>query len=186
MIDETKLVKGIRLFFEGLGLGAELADQHFRDTPKRVAKAWKEHFGAGYELDPKKYLNVEFSDDYDQMVVVKDIPFMSHCAHHIVPFCGVAKIGYLPDEKRITGLSKLARVLNGYAQRLQIQEQLTRQVASAIQEVLRPKGVGVVLEAEHFCMTRRGVKAPGSMTITSCLLGSFRDEPETRAEFLNM
>ena len=183
MINEQKLVQGVSLFLEGLGVN--LTDQHFKETPRRVAKAWKECFGAGYEIDPRKHLNVAFSDSYDQMIIIKDIPFTSHCGHHIVPFCGHAKIGYLPNDHRITGLSKLARVLQGYAQRLQIQEQLTRQVAEAIDSVLKPKGVGVVLEAEHFCMTRRGARATGSMTVTSCLLGQFRNEPETRAEFLN-
>lgn len=182
-IDQAKLRKATKLFLEGLGV--DLENQHFVGTPGRVARAWKEYFGAGYEVDPKELINVEFSDDYDQMIVVKDIPFMSHCAHHVVPFCGRAKIGYLPRDGKITGLSKLARVLYGYAQRLQIQEQLTRQVAQALQDTLNPKGVGVVLSAEHMCMTHRGVQAPGSVTVTSCLFGSFREEAETREEFLN-
>lgn len=182
MIDKIKIEKGIVLFLKGLGLNVK--DQHLRSTPRRVAKAWAEYFGAGYDSDPSTYLNVEFSDSYDQMVVVKDIPLISHCAHHIVPFVGTAKIGYLPANGRITGLSKLARVLQGYAARLQIQEQLTRQVAQALQDVLKPKGCGVIIEAEHFCMSRRGARATGSTTVTSYLLGSFRDEPETRAEFL--
>jgi GTP cyclohydrolase I len=182
MIDKQKIEKGVELFLKGLGI--DTTDQHFKGTPGRVAKAWAEYFGAGYDIDPKKYLNVEFSDDFDQMILVKDIPLISHCAHHMVPFCGTAKVGYLPANKRITGLSKLARVVQGYAARLQIQEQLTRQIAQALHDVLKPKGCGVVIEAEHFCMSRRGVRATGSKTVTSYLMGSFRDEPETRAEFL--
>ena len=182
-VDTAKLETATRLFLEGLGENPE--DQHFLNTPKRVAKAWRDYFGKGYAEDPKKELNVTFSDDYDQMIVIDDIPFISHCAHHLVPFVGIAKIGYLPNKGKITGLSKLARVVQGYAARLQIQEQLSRQVAMAIQEVLEPKGVGVVLKAEHFCMSRRGAMATGAMTTTSYMLGQFRDEPETRHEFLN-
>lgn len=182
MVDQKKLEAATSLFLEGLGVNSE--DQHFKGTPKRVARAWKEYFGAGYEIDPKEYLVTEFSDDFDQMIVVSDIPLISHCAHHLVPFCGTAKVGYLPAERRITGLSKLARVVQGYSARLQIQEQLTRQIAQAIWDVLKPKGCGVVIKAEHFCMNRRGARAVGSVTTTSYLLGSFRNEPETRAEFL--
>ena len=181
--DEKKMEEGMRIFLEGMGVDTN--DQHIKNTPSRVMRAWRDSFGAGYQTTPDDVLNVEFADDYDQMIVVKDIPFMSFCAHHVVPFTGTAKIGYIPSDGRITGLSKLARVLYCFAQRLQIQERLTRQVADAIQEKLNPKAVGVVLSAEHMCMTRRGVQAPGSMTVTSCLLGNFRDEPETRAEFLN-
>ena len=182
MVNQEKIEQGIAMFLEGLG--EDITDQHFKDTPKRVAKAWKEYFGMGYDIDPKEYLKVEFSDCYDQMIVVKDIPLISHCAHHLVSFIGPAKVAYLPSDGRITGLSKLARVVQGYASRLQIQERLTRQIAMAIEDVLKPKGCGVVIEAEHFCMSRRGVRATGSKTITSYLLGSFRNEPETRAEFL--
>ena len=181
--NEEKMRQGITLFLEGMGV--DLNNQHLKNTPARVQRAWTEHFAAGYQQDVDEILKVEFSDDYDQMIVVKNIPFMSFCAHHLVSFTGVAKIGYIPSERRITGLSKLARVLYCYAQRLQIQEQLTRQVANAIEAKLQPKAVGVVIEAEHMCMTRRGAKAPGSITTTSYLLGQFRDEPEARAEFLN-
>lgn len=185
MIDQKKLEESTKLFLEGLGL--DPTDQHLVDTPKRVARAWKEAYGAGYEIDPKQYLTTEFSDNFDQMIVVKQIPVFSHCIHHIVSFSGVAKIGYIPNlkTKKITGLSKLARVLNGYAQRLQIQEQLTRQVTEAINEVLEPRGCGTVIEASHNCMCSRGVRAPGSLTVTSYLLGEFRDNLATRQEFLN-
>lgn len=182
MIDTQMIEEGVKLFLRGLGV--DLTDQHYVKTPYRVAKAWKEFFGAGYEVDPKTYLNVEFSDAFDQMIVCKDIPLISHCSHHIVPFVGTAKVGYLPANQRITGLSKLARVVQAYASRLQIQEQLTRQIAQVLNDVLTPKGCGVIIEAEHFCMSRRGARATGSKTVTSYLMGSFRDEPETRAEFL--
>lgn len=181
-INEALLAKAIDQFLTALGLDTK--DQHFRDTPKRVAKAWKHTFASGYEIDPASFLKVEFNDNFDQMIVVKDIPFISHCAHHMVPFVGTAKIGYIPDKGRITGLSKLARVVQGYARRLQIQEQLTRQIATAIQDVLKPRGVGVVLTAEHMCMTQRGAQAVGSKTVTSYLTGCFRNEPATRAEFM--
>lgn len=183
-IDEKKLEAATALFLEGLGL--DLSDQHLIDTPRRVAKAWKHQFGAGYEIDPHAILNVEFSDSYDNMILVDKIPVMSHCIHHMVPFVGTASVAYIPAEKRITGLSKLARIVNAYAQRLQIQEQLTRQIADAIQQVLRPKGVAVVIRAEHMCMSHRGVRATGSATTTSCMLGCFLTERETRAEFFSL
>jgi GTP cyclohydrolase I len=135
-------------------------------------------------MDPEKVLTVTFSDDYDEMIVVKDIPVLSYCAHHVVPFFGKAKVGYVPNNRRITGLSKLARIVDVFAKRLQVQERLTRQVASAINDILKPKGVGVVISASHMCMSHRGVRAVGSETVTSCLIGCMRDEPETRAEFL--
>ncbi|MEM6931559.1 MAG: GTP cyclohydrolase I, partial [Myxococcota bacterium] len=122
-------------------------------------------------------------DGYDQIVVLRDIPLESHCEHHMVPFTGVAHIGYLPN-KRVVGISKLARVLDAYARRLQIQEKLTRQVAEVIQESLQPLGVGVIMEATHQCMTSRGVRKTGVKMVTSCLLGVFRDDPATRREFL--
>jgi len=181
-IDQKKLEEATRLFLEGLGL--DVNDQHFKNTPARVAKAWKNDFGAGYEMDPAKILTVTFSEDYDEMIVVKDIPVLSYCAHHVVPFFGKAKVGYIPADKRITGLSKLARIVDVFAKRLQVQERLTNQVAFAIKNILQPRGVGVVITATHMCMSHRGVRAVGSETVTSCMIGCFRDEPETRAEFL--
>jgi GTP cyclohydrolase I len=157
-----------------------------RGTPDRVIRAYREFF-AGYQQDPLDYLSRTFEevDGYDELVVLRDIPVESHCEHHLVPFVGVAHIGYLPDH-RVVGISKLARVLDVYAKRLQIQEKLTRQVAEAIDEVLSPKGVGVVIEASHECMTTRGVHKTGVKMVTSCLLGAFRDDPSTRREFLGM
>lgn len=157
-----------------------------RGTPDRVVRSYGEFF-AGYAQDPVDYLSRTFEEveGYDELVVLRDIPLESHCEHHMVPFVGVAHIGYLPG-RRVVGISKLARVLDVYARRLQIQEKLTRQVAEAIQEVLQPKGVGVVVEASHECMTTRGVHKTGVKMVTSCLLGEFREDPSTRREFLSM
>lgn len=155
-------------------------------TPDRVIKSYRE-FYEGYSQDPITYLSKTFEEveGYDEMVILRDIPMESHCEHHMVPFVGTAHIGYLPRQ-RVVGISKLARVLDVFAKRLQIQEKLTRQVADAIQEVLEPKGVGVVIEATHQCMTSRGVRKTGVTMVTSCLLGDFRDDPSTRKEFLAM
>ena len=157
-----------------------------RGTPERVVRAYDEFF-AGYAQDPLEALSRTFEEveGYDEMVVLRDIPVESHCEHHMVPIGGVAHIGYLPD-RRVVGISKLARVLDVYAKRLQIQEKLTRQVAEAIRDVLQPRGVGVVIEAAHACMTTRGVHKTGVTMVTSCLLGAFRDDASTRREFLAM
>jgi GTP cyclohydrolase IA len=154
------------------------------DTPARVARAYEELF-AGYDADPRAYLRRTFSEvnGYDELVVLSDIPVVSFCEHHMLPFQGHAWVGYLPD-KRVVGISKLARVVNGFARRLQIQEKLTAQIAEAIQAVLQPRGVGVVVRSEHSCMTMRGVNTPGSSLTTSTLLGVVRDDPRTRQEFL--
>ena len=156
------------------------------DTPARVARSYRELF-AGYEVEPRAYLERTFEEvgGYDQLVVLKDIRFVSFCEHHMLPVVGVAHVGYLPTD-RVVGISKLARVVRGYARRLQIQEKLTSQIATAIEEVLRPQGVGVVIEAEHSCMTLRGVDAPGASLTTSALLGVVRDDARTREEFLRL
>lgn len=174
---------GIRMFLEGLCV--DQTTEHLKRTPQRVATAWFETFATGYTQDVKEILDIQFTNkgEYDQMIIVKDIPFCSMCTHHLLPFSGKAKIGYIP-KGMITGLSKLARALEVFARRLQIQEQLTQEVAQALNTHLKPDGVGVVIEAEHTCMTQRGVAKPGSITITSCLLGTMRDDPKTRAEFL--
>ncbi len=153
-------------------------------TPERVARAYEEHF-AGYNEDPEDILERTFdeTDGYDEMVVLRDIRFESHCEHHLAPIIGKAHVAYLPD-KRIVGISKLARLVQAYAKRLQIQEKLTAQIANAINDVLRPKGVAVVIEAEHQCMTTRGIHNPGSTMVTSRMLGAFRDDHKTRREFL--
>ena len=155
-----------------------------RDTPKRVAEAYEEFF-VGYSVDPVELLarSFEETDGYDEMVLLRDIRFESHCEHHMAPIIGRAHIGYLPD-KRVVGISKLARVLDAFSKRLQIQERLTAQVANCIQEVLKPKGVAVVIDATHQCMTTRGVHRPGVTMVTSHMLGAFRTDPSTRREFL--
>ena len=156
------------------------------DTPARVARAYKELF-AGYGVDPKAYLERTFDEvgGYDEPVILKDIRVVSFCEHHMLPFLGKAHVGYLP-RNRVVGISKLARVVHGFARRLQIQEKLTAQVAEAIQDILDPKGVGVVIVSEHSCMTMRGVNTPGSRLTTSHLLGEVRDDPRTRQEFFDL
>ena len=156
------------------------------DTPARVARSYKELFD-GYETEPRAYLERTFEEvgGYNQLVVLKDIRFVSFCEHHMLPVVGVAHVGYLPTD-RVVGISKLARVVRGYAKRLQIQEKMTAEIATAIEEVLRPQGVGVVIEAEHSCMTLRGVNVPGARLTTSSPLGVVRDDPRTREEFLRL
>jgi GTP cyclohydrolase IA len=155
-------------------------------TPGRVARAFEEWF-AGYERDPVDYLQRTFEEveNYDEMVVLRDIRFESHCEHHLAPIIGRAHIGYLPSG-RVVGISKLARVVELYAKRLQIQEKMTAQIANSIEEVLQPEGVAVVLEATHQCMTTRGVHKSGVTMVTSRMLGAFRDNPSTRREFLTL
>jgi GTP cyclohydrolase I len=156
------------------------------DTPKRVTKSYRELF-AGYASDPREYLERTFEEvaGYDELVVLSDIRVVSFCEHHMLPVIGRAHVGYLPTH-RVVGISKLARVVGGFARRLQIQEKLTAEIAAAIQDILQPQGVGVVIEAEHSCMTLRGVNTPGSMLTTSSLLGVLRDDPRTRQEFLRL
>ena len=156
------------------------------ETPKRVVRAYEQFF-AGYEMDPKEVLSKVFEEveGYDEMVIVKDIRVESHCEHHIVPILGKAHVGYLPN-KRIVGISKLARVVDIFGKRLQTQEVMTAHIANVINEVLEPKGVAVVMNAKHQCMTTRGVHKPESSTITSTMLGAFRENPDTRAEFMNL
>lgn len=156
------------------------------DTPRRVIKAYSELF-AGYGVDPKDYLARTFEEvgGYDELVILKDIRLVSFCEHHMLPFLGKAHVGYLPND-RVVGISKLARVVHGFARRLQIQEKLTAEIAEAIQDILKPKGVGVVIVSEHSCMTMRGVNTPGSRLTTSSLLGEVRDDPRTRQEFFDL
>ena len=156
------------------------------DTPDRVVRAYEEWF-AGYDEDPVKILERTFSETagYDEMVVLRDIRFESHCEHHVAPIIGVAQVAYLPN-KRVVGISKIARVIELYAKRLQIQEKMTAQIADAIQDVLRPRGVAVVVRATHQCMTTRGIHKPGVSMVTSRMLGVFRTNESTRREFLAM
>ena len=154
------------------------------DTPRRVARAWRE-YARGYEEDPATHLSRTFEEvgGYDEIVLLKDIPFQSHCEHHLAPIIGKAAIAYLPGN-RVVGISKLARVLHGFASRLQVQERLTAQVADAIWEHLQPKGVAVIIEASHACMTARGVRTPGVMMTTSRMMGTFREDERSRREVL--
>lgn len=164
-----------------IALGADLGSDGLRDTPRRMADTYVEL------LTPRPFTPTTFENDegYDQLIIVRDIPFQSLCMHHVLPFHGVAHIAYLPQE-RILGLSKLARVVDLFARDLQLQERLTTQVASWLQHELQPKGVGVVMEAEHLCMSLRGVQKPGARTVTSALRGLVRDDPRTREEFLSL
>lgn len=156
------------------------------DTPARVVRAYEEFF-VGYRQDPADVLAKTFSevDGYDEMIVMNDIRFESHCEHHMVPIIGKAHIGYLPNH-RVVGISKLARLVEIYAKRLQIQEKMTVQIADTLQNVLQPKGVAVVIQASHQCMTTRGIHKPGAGLVTSRMLGAFRDDPSTRREFLGV
>ncbi|MDZ4778285.1 MAG: GTP cyclohydrolase I FolE [Alphaproteobacteria bacterium] len=156
------------------------------ETPARVARSYKELF-AGYEIDPCAYLERTFEEvgGYDEMVVLQDIRVVSFCEHHMLPVIGRAHVGYLPND-RVVGISKLARVVQGFARRLSIQEKLTADIANAIQDILKPQGVGVVIQAEHSCMTLRGVNNPGSKLTTSKLLGVMHDDHRTRQEFLRL
>lgn len=164
--------------------GDDPAREGLLDTPRRVAKSYREFF-RGYEQNPAEILSRTFSetDGYDEMIVLKDIRFESHCEHHMAPIIGRAHIAYLP-RKRVVGISKLARLLDCYAKRLQIQEKMTAQIANTLNEQLQPRGVAVVIDASHQCMTTRGVHKAGTSMVTSRMLGAFRNDPSTRREFL--
>jgi GTP cyclohydrolase I len=165
--------------------GDEPNREGLRGTPARVARAFEEWF-AGYEQDPKAYLSRTFEEvaGYDEIVALRDIPFVSHCEHHLAPIIGKAHIAYLP-RRRVVGISKLARLVDVYAKRLQIQEKMTAEIANCLNNVLKPHGVAVVIEATHQCMTTRGVHKPGVSMLTSRMIGAFREQPETRTEFLS-
>ena len=167
-------------------IGEDATREGLKDTPARVAKAYLEMF-SGYDKDPVEELGRTFEEvaGYDDMVLVKDISFHSHCEHHMVPIIGKAHIAYLPDRK-VVGLSKIARVVDIFAQRLQTQEALTAQIAGIIQDVLNPRGVAVMIEAEHMCMAMRGIRKQGSTTLTSTFTGAFRDHPEEQVRFIAM
>jgi GTP cyclohydrolase I len=166
--------------------GDDPAREGLMDTPKRVARAFEDWF-SGYDQDPEDYLKRTFEEvaGYDDMVILKDIRFESHCEHHLAPIIGRAHVGYLPT-RRVVGISKLARVVEAFARRLQVQEKMNAQIAHCIQKVLEPKGVAVVIEAAHQCMTTRGVHKAGVTMVTSTMFGAFRDNSDTRREFLNI
>ena len=166
--------------------GDDVKREGLKDTPKRVVNAYNDWF-SGYNEDPNAILKKTFSEveGYDEIIMLRDIRIESHCEHHIAPFIGSAHVAYLP-RKRVVGISKLARITNIFAKRLQVQEKLTAQIANCIQTVLKPRGVAVVIEAQHECMTTRGINAPGISMVTSQLLGKFRTDPSTRREFYSM
>lgn len=166
--------------------GEDIGREGLRDTPKRVVKSYEEFF-RGYDQDPVELLSRTFDEveGYDEMVLLRDIDFESHCEHHMVPIIGKAHVAYLPD-RRVVGISKLARVVDAYAKRLQIQERLTAQIAGAIDQVLKPRGVAVMVSSQHHCMTTRGVHKHGTQMVTSYMIGAFRDEPQLRREFQMM
>ncbi|MEV6980113.1 GTP cyclohydrolase I FolE [Sphaerisporangium sp. NPDC051017] len=179
-VDSGRIEKAVREIL--LAIGEDPDRDGLVDTPARVARAYAEQF-AGLGQSPEDVLTTVFDADHDEMVLVKDIEVFSTCEHHLVPFHGVAHVGYVPNEKgQITGLSKLARLVDVFARRPQVQERMTSQIADALMDVLAPRGVIVVIEAEHLCMTMRGVRKPGAKTITSAVRGDFRDSDKTRAE----
>jgi GTP cyclohydrolase I len=179
-VDSERLEKAVREVL--IAIGEDPDRDGLRDTPARVARAYAEQF-AGLGQTPEDVLTTVFDVDHDEMVLVRDIEVYSTCEHHLVPFHGVAHVGYIPNEKgQVTGLSKLARLVDVYARRPQVQERMTSQIADALMRVLEPRGVIVVVECEHLCMTMRGVRKPGAKTITSAVRGDFRSSDKTRAE----
>jgi len=179
-VDRQKIMAAVQSILEAIGEDPER--EGLRDTPRRIADMYGEIF-AGLAVDPADYLKVGFEEHHKEMVLLRDIPFTSVCEHHLLPFVGKAHVGYIPAG-RIVGLSKLARVVDAFARRPQLQERLTSQIADTIVEEINPTGVGVVIEAQHFCMIMRGVKKPGSTMVTSAMRGLFKNNPPTRAEFL--
>jgi GTP cyclohydrolase I len=180
-MDREKIVTAVKLILEAIGEDPER--EGLAGTPRRIADMYEEVF-SGLDIDPTSYLSVGFKEEHKEMVILRDIPFTSMCEHHLLPFVGKAHVGYIPGG-RIVGLSKIARVVEGYARRPQLQERLTSQIADTLVEGLGPRGVGVVIEAQHFCMIARGVKKPGSTMVTSAMRGIFKTNPPARAEFLD-
>jgi GTP cyclohydrolase IA len=178
--DDAKIEQGVRLILEGIGEDAERAG--LRETPERVARMYREVF-AGIGQDASQLVTVVEGADHDEMIMVRDIPLFSICEHHLIPFSGKAHVAYIPNKaQQITGLSKIARVVDLLSKRPQVQERLTTQIAEALDTALEPRGVFVVIEAEHFCMTMRGIKKPGAQTVTSAVRGLFRTDARTRQE----
>lgn len=178
-VDREKIQQAVRMILEAIGEDPQR--EGLRDTPRRVADMYEEIF-SGLRQDAGQHLRVMFNEEHDEMILVKNIPFYSMCEHHLVPFFGQVHVAYIPDGGRVTGLSKLARTVEVFARRPQMQERLTAQIADALMEHLRPKGVGVVVEAEHLCMSMRGVQKPGHKTITSAVRGIFKTDEKTRLE----
>jgi GTP cyclohydrolase IA len=183
-IDQERVAAAVREIL--IAVGEDPDRPGLVDTPARVARAYAENF-AGLAQDPHDVLATTFDEDHDELVLVKDIPMFSTCEHHLVPFHGLAHVGYIPGaDGRVTGLSKLARLVEVYARRPQVQERMTRQVADALFDALKPQGVIVVIEAEHLCMAMRGIRKPGSTTVTSAVRGIFRDSAVTRSEAMSL
>ena len=183
-VDHARAAAAVRELL--LAVGEDPDRPGLQDTPDRVARSYAETF-AGLWQDPATVLSTTFDEDHDEMVLVKDIPMYSTCEHHLVPFHGVAHVGYIPGEDgRVTGLSKLARLVEVYARRPQVQERMTSQIADALADVLKPRGVLVVIEAEHLCMAMRGIRKPGASTVTSAVRGVFRDSAATRNEAMSL
>lgn len=182
-IDKPKVEKAVRMILEAIGEDPER--EGLLDTPRRVANMYSEIF-AGLDVEPRELLQVRFSEFHDELVLVKDIPLYSMCEHHLLPFYGRAHVAYIPRGGQVVGISKLARVADAYAHRPQLQERLTSQIADCINDTLNPYGVGVVIQAEHMCMTMRGIRKPGSLTVTSAVRGIFESRSEARAELLSL
>jgi GTP cyclohydrolase IA len=181
-INRAQIEEAVRLILEAVG--EDPNREGLLDTPKRVAKMYEEVF-SGLTIDPKEYFETIFSEDHEELVLVKDIPFYSMCEHHLVPFHGIAHVAYVPKNGKVAGLSKLARVVEAVSRRPQLQERITSTVADTIMETLEPHGVMVVVEAEHMCMTMRGVKKPGAKTVTSAARGVFVTDSNARREILS-
>ena len=183
-ISENEATEAVKTLIKWAGDNPER--EGLKETPKRVIRSYKDFF-SGYNSDPREILSKKFKEveGYDEIIILKNIRLESHCEHHMVPFIGNAHVGYLP-RKKVVGLSKLARLVEVFAKRLQIQEKLTAQIANAIDEVLQPKGVGVIIEASHLCVATRGIHKPDSKMVTSRMLGSFRNDQATRKEFLDL
>jgi len=182
-VDKEKVERAVRMIIEAIG--EDPNREGLLETPKRVARMYEEIF-QGLDQDPRDYFATIFGEDHEELVLVKDIPFYSMCEHHLVPFYGMAHVGYIPRGGRVTGLSKLARAVEAVAKRPQLQERITSTIADAIVETLDPHGVIVVIEAEHMCMTMRGVKKPGAKTVTSAVRGIFVKDASARAEALSL
>ncbi|AWN18901.1 GTP cyclohydrolase I FolE [Streptococcus sobrinus] len=183
MFNQEKAQEAIYQLLEAIGENPQR--EGLLETPKRVAKMYAEMF-AGLGENPKDQFTAVFSENHEEVVLVKDIPFYSMCEHHLVPFYGVAHVAYLPSQGKVTGLSKLARAVEVASKRPQLQERLTEQVATALEEALNPKGVFVMIEAEHMCMTMRGIKKPGSKTVTTVARGIFQEDRDQRQELLSL
>jgi len=182
-MNKERIEKGIRLFLEGIG--EDLNRISIKETPARVARMCEDIFG-GIGKDPKEVLTILKEEKHDEIILLRNIPLYSFCEHHLLPFSGKAHVAYIPKEGRVTGLSKLARVVDVLSKRLQVQERLTTQIADIINDTLKPRGVMVIIEAEHLCMSIRGIKKPETTTVTSVVRGIFRENPATRAEAISL